>query len=61
MLYRHHTVSKGSLRYGNKGLPSNHAVALGSLHNHNSNGNVNSKKAIGLDWQTTTLLMHHAF
>ena len=39
-----------------------HFWAKGSLSNDNGDGNMNGKKAIGLDWQTTTILhVHHAF
>ena len=34
---------------------------LGSLSNDDGDVNKNSKKAIGLDWQTTTLHVYHAF
>ena len=35
--------------------------ALGSLSNDDGDVNKNGKKAIGLDWKTTTLHLHHAF
>ena len=35
--------------------------ALGSLSNDDGDVNKNGKKAIGLDWQTTTLHVYHAF
>ena len=34
---------------------------LGSLSNDDGDVNKNGKKAIGLDWQTTTLHVYHAF
>ena len=34
---------------------------LGSLSNDDGDVNENGKKTIGLDWQTTTLHVHHAF
>ena len=34
---------------------------VGSLRKDNEEGNENGKKAIGLDKQTTTLHVHHAF
>ena len=34
---------------------------LGSLSNDDGDVNKNGKKAIGLDWQTTTLYVYHAF
>ena len=34
---------------------------LGSLSNDDGDVNENGKKAIDLDWQTTTLHVHHAF
>ena len=34
---------------------------LGSLPNHDGDGNEYGKKAIDLDKQTTTLHVHHAF
>ena len=36
-------------------------LTLGSLHNDDDYGNKNVKKAVGLDKQTTTLHVHHAF
>ena len=36
-------------------------LKLGSLSNDDGDGNENDKRAIGLDWQTTTLHVHHAF
>ena len=37
------------------------SITLGSLSNDDGDVNNNGKKAIGLDWQTTTLHVHHAF
>ena len=34
--------------------------SIGSLSNDDGDVNENGKKAIGLDWKTTTLLVHHA-
>ena len=37
-----------------------HLLSLGSLSNDDGDGNEDGKKAIGSDWQTTTLHVHHA-
>ena len=48
---------------GNKILcyPLSSQICNRELSNDDGDVNENGKKAIGLDWKTTTLLVHHAF